>query len=148
MIREAKLMDMNALLNVMFTYYAEANMQECDWDNDVVIRNLYAGINSPDIIVLVKEVGGEIVGFAYAEISSPLFSTDLILDCQVLYLLPAYRKGMAGVSMIKRLKGYAKASGAKYISLGNNSGVNEKRVGALYQKLGLTPYGNYYRGIV
>lgn len=145
MIREAVLTDNSRLVELLEKYWEEADCKKLSFDSSTAYATFYNGIidESRDVSVLVEN--NSIVGFTHSFITNTGFSKDLILECDILYVLPEYRIGHNGIKLIKNLTKLAKRSGAKYVYLGVASGIHTDRTSLLYQKLGYVEIGKDFR---
>ena len=101
-------------------------------------------ISSPECDCAVSVHGNEIRGCTISALVTPIYSYDTILECRGVYVDKKHRAGMAGVSLLKRLKKQAVDMGASGISLGASSGIAQQRTERLYKKLGYVRNGSDY----
>lgn len=145
MIRPAKLSDLPQLMSLCRLYYCEGNAPRLEMDEEKLRRGLYHAIISDDMDMSVLEKDGDVIGYTHSYITDTLFSYDVVIDTDLLYLHPDHRKGHNGAKLIKNLKKIAKKKGAKYVYLGITSEIQEQRTAQLYGKLGYRRIGQDFR---
>lgn len=145
MIREATLRDLPEIQNLCHMYYCETIVQRLEYSEEKMRNSLYNAIIEEDRDLSVLVVDDKIVGYTHANITDTLFSYDTVVDCDLLYVHPEYRKGNNGVKLIRNLTKIGKKHDAKYVYLGISSKINEERTVKLYNKLGYKQIGYDFR---
>lgn len=145
MIRKATLTDISELLNLSYNYYLEGNVKKLKFDNDVCVQSLYRGIMEDDKDISCLVIDNKIVGFTSSHITNTLYSKDKIVECEILYVSPEYRKGSNGIKLIQNQTKLAKKAKAKYVYLGITSEIHTDRTIRLYENLGYKEIGKDFR---
>jgi len=84
----------------------------------------------------VAEERGKLIGMMSGLLSTQLFCDEVFATDLALYVIPEDRGRSVGVRLIKAFERWAKESGAKEISLGISTDVEQERTAAIYEKLG------------
>lgn len=143
-MREANLNDITKLVALFEEYYKESPMG-LEYSKEKTINSFYNAIINRSCIISVLENGDDVVGMSIAQIEQPFYSCDSVLDVYAIYVHPKYRKGSAGVQLIKNLKKVAKENECSWIYLGVASGIQTERTKLLYKKLGYVEIGSDFR---
>lgn len=145
MIREAKIQDISTLVVLLEEYYEEGNAARLPFEADKLSNNLYSAIIDDEKNVTVLEKKGETIGITISCLVNPLFSSQKVVECQVLFVKKQHRQGNNGVVLIKALSRWAKQEKSPYVYLGIASEINTDRTVALYKALGYKPIGQDFR---
>lgn len=138
--------DCRDLSFLILQYWQEAPLATKSLDSILVADRVRQFIREPNMLALVAERDGKIIGVMGACICEhQLWSRELAaLDC-ILYLLPEERGGWAAPKMIREYQRWAKANGAKYAYLSVASGIKSNQSAGLYGAMGFHFVGYQYR---
>jgi N-acetylglutamate synthase-like GNAT family acetyltransferase len=145
MIREARLKEIPRLVELLKKYWEEADCKKLTFDVIACHSTFYSGIIDDEKDLSVLEIEDEIVGFTHSHIATTGFSSDKILECDLLYVLPEYRVGSNGLGLIRNLSKLGRLHKVKYVYLGVASGIHTEKTSRLYQKLGYKEIGKDFR---
>ncbi|AIT13702.1 acetyltransferase [Salmonella phage BP12B] len=149
MIRQACFLDIPEIINLGNRYVEEevkvVKHHSATWDADQSAHHLCASLTSKDLFLWVAVEDGVIIGFLWAavHIMAP-WSPALVASDLLFYIIPEKRGSLAGVRLLKAYKSWAKERGCIEARLSIASGINEERVGRMYNRLGFTPFGTVY----
>lgn len=150
MIRPASFLDIPLIINLGNRYVEEEvkaiGHHSAVWDADVSAQNLCQSMHLPDGFLWVAVVDGEVVGFLWAA-CHPLAPWDLtkVASDFLFYIVPEHRGSMLGWRLLRQYKVWAKERGCSEARLSLASGINEERMGRLYDKLGFASFGTVFR---
>lgn len=147
-IRDATEKDIGPILIWGETMWNESQFVKYDYDYGHVALTVKDLIKDEDGICFVAVSNGVPVGGFLGKIGHHFFGKCRYAFDLALYVAPEFRKGSLGVRLLKEYIAQAKELGADEITIGNSTGIDEGRVGRLYEALGFTKYGYNYRASV
>lgn len=149
MIRPASFLDIPEIINLGNRYVEEevkvVAHHSAEWNAEQSAHHLCASLNKKDIFLWVAVDEAQIVGYLWAGIHMLAPWTQVPVASDILfYIVPEKRGTLLGMRLIKAYKEWAKESGCHEVRLSIASGINEKRVGRMYGRLGFEPFGTVY----
>lgn len=144
MIRPARLEDMDAFVHLGAMMHAESRYARLTYAPELVAMTASKLIMSPQGLLVLAEVDNEIVGFAKAGISEQWFSYDLIAFEYAIYVVPEKRGSMIGARLVQAYKHWARDQGAKLITMGVTTGINDAGIGSMYERMGFPLVGTVH----
>lgn len=138
---------MPALIALARAMHAESRYRDIKFSNDRM-RQSYGLMFDNKAFILVYERDGKVVGVFAGDVS-PLYFSEEIFACDYgLFILPAYRGGLAASHMVKRFKKWAlEDRGARFVDIGVSTQVNTESTGGMYERLGLLKAGDLYSSL-
>lgn len=149
MIRQACFLDIPAIINLGCRYVEEevrpVAHHSAAWDAELSACGLIDAYSSPEQFLYVAVVDGELVGFLWA-VSHQLapWNPARVASDYLFYIVPERRGTMLGVRLIKAYTAWAKSISCVEARLSIASGINEEKMGKLYQRLGYSPFGTVF----
>lgn len=149
MIRPACFTDIMAILKLGHRYIEEevkaVKHHSGVWDAGSCAHHLVQAQQSSDSFLWVAIKEREVVGFLWgaAHAMAP-WNPTLVASDVVFYITPECRGTLLGRSLLKEYKRWALARGCSEVRLSIGSGINEERVGQMYEHLGFHRFGTVY----
>ena len=100
--------------------------------------------NRQNMIVLVAEHEGKLLGFLRGQVGEFLFSRDVCATVITLFMRPEVRGGMTAARLLRSFAAWARNRGAIEVLVSVTSGVDIGRSDAFFQRLGLRQAGGNY----
>lgn len=144
-VRNARAGDADALIALGRAMRAECLTRFPEVDGGRVRAWLAAAERAPDrLLAAVAEEGGEPVGFVTAVVGEWSFSDERRAACDLLYVRPRSRGGVAAASLVGAFADWAVRNGARTLVMGTTTGVAPERTGRLFERLGFDPVGTLH----
>ena len=141
-IRGAIIEDLPDVMILADMMFHESRYSEVmDFDADKVAGLLTSLIAGRDGVLLVAEIGGEVVGLAAGWIAEATFSRALIFGEFGIYVHPEHRGGMTGPRLVKAWRDWGHKAGAVEGVAGITTGVHNDTTARLYEACGGKPIG-------
>jgi N-acetylglutamate synthase-like GNAT family acetyltransferase len=137
--------DLPGMLSLIKEMHAETSFRTLSFNEAKTATEILSCILSPNMLVVVAEDRGQIVGIVAAYLDSPIFSDDLVVYDHVWFVGQAARGSMVGPRLLKLVSEWARLCGAKAVFVTLGSDVSQERVGKLVERLGYSRLGGYYR---
>ena len=130
-------------------WFLEKYHKEVGWDHftinyDKTYNQVISSITNEDEQVLVAKEGDQIIGVAWSLCMKPFFSDDLMIENLLVYVDKDKRGGMAGPRLMRHIKKWGKARGAKAVKIGTISEINTARTKGLFRKMGYREVGSHF----
>lgn len=136
-IRSATILDTPALVELGRLMHAESpRFRRFDFDGEKIAQLAVMLIQSPDGILLVAEVDGELVGMYAGFVSEHFFGHDRFATDYVAFVAPAHRGGTVFIRLLAEFERQAAARGAKEVFPGVSTEVRADRTATLYERRG------------
>ena len=147
MIRKANVFDANELTKMWDSMYDEVITRPSfrkEFDNlTALFMNMVARIESPEWAVIVSEENGVIEGFTMGRIKYPQYNhCHVILECEVIYVKPAYRCKGVHKELLKEGKRWGEDNNATQFEF---AGPYDEILMRFWNKLGYEPVYVVYR---
>lgn len=94
--------------------------------------------------MFIAEYDGQITGMMIGMVTEHFFGYDLMAMDFVFYVDQDHRGGTIGLRLIKKFEAWAKALGARVITLGISTEIEAKRTGELYRRFGYRDAGEIF----
>lgn len=149
--REAALEDapVVALLGRQFFDAARLPLMLGDYSADAVMSLVERTTQSEDLVTVVAEEGGQIVGFAAGVVYPSIFNPSVLVGQELFWWVePEHRRGGVGARLMAALESWAKARGAKAFTMLSMHDLDGEAVGALYQRAGYRPLERTYWKVI
>lgn len=143
-IRQLTPQDIPSVISLGGRMHEESQFGALTYAPEKVAKKCARSVSDPDMLALVAEKDGEIVGMFGAYVTPYEFGDERIAQDILVYVAPEHRGGMAFVRMIKAYVFWAKEKSAALVFLAQTTGVNQDLVANLYQRLGFTPVGGQF----
>lgn len=143
MIRPATPSDIPDLLALGRRMHAESWYAYLPFDDDKIATVLQSTMAHG--FVAVSETDGTIHGGMVGAISAFWFCRELMAHDLALFVEPGKRGGIAAARLVQHFIAWAKAAGAREISLGVSTGVMVRETGELFEAMGLRHVGGIYK---
>jgi N-acetylglutamate synthase-like GNAT family acetyltransferase len=137
--------DLPALLALSKEMHAETSFQALSFSDSKTATEILSAILNPNMLFVVAEDRGTIIGMIAAYLDRPYFSEDLVVYDHVWYVGKEGRGSMVGPRLLKCVSEWARLCGAKAVFVTLGSDVSQERVGKLVERLGYSRLGGYYR---
>ena len=113
---------------------------DVDWDKYVAMEEV--GV----VKMLTVRSDGCLIGYYIAFVTfHPHYKQTLFADCDIMFLLPSYRKGFVGYKLIKKSEEYLFSLGVKINILSTKANKNLRK---LTERLGYKPLDiKYYKEV-
>jgi GNAT superfamily N-acetyltransferase len=144
-VRHARAGDADALIALGRAMREECLARFPEIDAECVRDWLSAAERRPaQLLVAVAEEGGEPVGFVTAVVGDWAFSRERRAACDLLYVRPSSRGGVAASALVGAFADWATRNGARTLVMGTTTGVAPERTGRLFERLGFAPVGTLH----
>lgn len=148
-IRSACFLDIPEIINLGCRYVEEevkpVAHHSAVWDANVSACGLIEAYSRPDQFLHVAVQDGVIVGFLWAATHGLApWNPTMVASDFLFYVVPEARGTMAGYRLIKAYKAWATELGCAEVRLSIASGINEVRVGRMFEKLGFSRFGTVF----
>ena len=138
-LREVVSHDSSAIVELLRMLRCESPEYEYVDDDPVFVdANLYHMLLHKMMVGVVAETENGIVGFMIGFVAAPWYSRRKEAMEQLLYVDPAYRGGSVAMRLIREFEDVCRDYGAKVLSVGASTGMNEDRTVRLYERMGYT----------
>lgn len=85
---------------------------------------------------LAAVTGETVIGALAGYVTEYVFCSELVASDQIVYVVPRSRGSLAAVRLIEAFRRWASDRGAREIVLGITTGVDTRRTGELFERLG------------
>lgn len=137
--------DLPAIVALAEEMHAETSFRTLSFSKSKAAAEVLSCILNPDMLVLVGEKDGRILGMIAAYLDKPYFSEDLVVYDHIWYVGKEGRGSMVGPRLLKHVAEWARLCRAKAVFVTLGSDVSQERVGKLVERLGYSRLGGYYR---
>ena len=144
-IRTAIPADAPALCELLHRMWAETDYRELPWDGAKAQATLALWIRHDDVLMLVAERGGKLVGIFGGHIDDWFFSPATTAADIVVYVAPEARASTACAQLVDAFKDWALERNASEIVIATTSGYEHERFGRFLERKGFKPGGAIYR---
>jgi GNAT superfamily N-acetyltransferase len=129
--------DRNQLLNLCRQMHAESRYAFLPFDVAKVnlVLDLYMQ-EKRQRCALAAVIGDRVVGAVAGYVTEYAFCSELVASDQIVYVIPRSRGTLAAVRLIEAFRVWARDQGARELVLGITTGVDARRTGELFEKLG------------
>lgn len=140
-VRVAQVDDIPSLEPLMAMHHAETTkkMPYLPYDREVCMESMLGVLTNDGYLVLVAEVGSEIVGYFWLVALHPHYNSTIYVAEQFLFIHPTYRvAGRVFNALLREAKKASKSIGATFIQVGTLGGVErqERAYAKRFHKLG------------
>lgn len=148
-IRPACFLDIPEIINLGRRYVEEevskVGYHSASWDATMSACGLIEAYSKADQFLYVAVRDGAIVGFLWAasHFLAP-WNPALVASDYLFYVVPEVRASLTGMRLIKAYQAWAKELGCVEVRLSIASGINQDRVGRMYERLGFSSFGSVY----
>lgn len=139
MIRLATSKDIDRIAELGRELHQSSEFKNLNFDIDKV-KNI---LHNENVLMLVAEISGEVIGYFCGVVTDTFFGNDLIAYDVSVFITPKHR-GWAAVELIKHYRAWAEELGCKQINLGISTGTNE-RISRFYELMGFPRVGFQHR---
>jgi GNAT superfamily N-acetyltransferase len=108
-------------------------------DLDAFAGILPALLGRDDVLVLVAELDGVVVGYLLAALHPTFFANGPVAGVEEVMVAPAHRRSGVGAALMAQAAKWADARGAAYLSLAS------RRAGDFYLALGYEDSATFYK---
>ena len=144
-IRWATPDDLQAVMSMSRAIHSESPWySQFPFDDAYAERQYFRRINGGDRFSFIAFYDGVPAGFLLGYFSWHLTAPLVNATEELLYVLPEYRGKRVGVRLLREMERWAKAHGAKFLKIGNSTGITPERTARLYQHVGFTLYSNMF----
>jgi len=137
--------DLPAIVALAEEMHAETSFRSLSFSKSKAAAEVLSCILNPNMLVLVGEKDGRILGLIAAYLDKPYFSEDLVVYDHIWYVGKEGRGSMVGPRLLKHVAEWARLCRAKAVFVTLGSDVSQERVGKLVERLGYSRLGGYYR---
>lgn len=143
MIRKGKFSDINQIIEVCKEAALKSVSNHVPIHDDVLKKSLQIIIHSPEHCCFVTEIDGKIEGVMLG-VSNPLWYSKKKTANDLFVYTTEKGKG-SGAYLMRRFISWAKKQpGVEEIMLGTNSGIDQDRTKALYERMGAKKIGDSF----
>lgn len=123
------------------------NYAELDLDRKKLYTTLVSRVNDPHFFlnILVNDED-EILGALCAEISAPIFSSQLLAYDHIIYMNPGFVNIRGLITLINAYKSWAQDMGAVRWRLSTTTGFETAKFTKLCQRIGMAKIGEDFEG--
>lgn len=136
--------DVPGLLSLCREMHGESSNRTLAFDEPKMIRMFWEIMGTPLKLAAVAREEDAVIGALLAWSGPMYFTSDIVADEFLFFVTKQRRGSMAAVKLIRFYKDWAVRVGAKKIFLSAKSGVQNERVGRLYERLGFESHGLTY----
>lgn len=144
-VRDAGLDDLGVLLDLGRAMRAEVTTPFPLIEPERVARQLEMTVANRNIFLCGIAEDREPVGLITAVFGDWAFSTQRRALCDMLYVRQDKRGLVAAMLMLDHLKLWAAECGARSVFVGTSTGIDPKRTGRFFEKMGFSFFGTMYR---
>lgn len=149
MIRQASFLDIPAIINLGSRYVEEevkvVAHHTAMWDANESANHLCQALTRDDLFLHVATSDGEVVGFLWACTHSLApWNPAMVASDFLFYVVPEKRGTMLGYRLVKAYRDWAQSMSCVETRLSIASGINEERVGRMFERLGFERFGTVY----
>lgn len=137
--------DIPGIMALAREMHAETSFRKLSFSAPKAATEVLSCILNPNMLVLVGEKDGKILGIIAAYLDTPYFSDDLVVYDHIWYVGKEGRGSMVGPRLLKHVAEWARLCRAKAVFVTLGSDVSQERVGKLVERLGYSRLGGYYR---
>jgi GNAT superfamily N-acetyltransferase len=146
MIRPARQDDLPQLLELGRRMHQESVYRDFEFCERRLTSYLAMVLDTPGRYCLhVAEREGRIVGFLAGYLEPFLFGRETVAHDTAFFVDRSQRGTTTAKRLIDAFRGWARERGARELCLGVSSGIEPERVGAFYERLGLSRAGAIYK---
>tara|TARA_R100001163_G_C4943478_1_gene114266 strand:- start:176 stop:631 length:456 start_codon:yes stop_codon:yes gene_type:complete len=113
-------------------------------DPSHIINVLTLMLESPEFFSQGSISDHRLVGVMLGAVQPEMWTQARVGVDIIWYVAPEARGGPAGLKLIRQFEKWCKSKGAEYIQMEVKAGIDNDRVGELYQRLGYQPAGGAY----
>jgi len=144
-VREMRPEDVGVCTVLGMQLHQEGYFSDLDFDKNKMF-SVWQQIEQDNFCGFVAvDKNGDIAGLFVGLVCEHWFGKDLLASDLTLYVTPFYRGTSAAMRLLKAYEKWAKAKGAKVISLGVSTGITAERTGKFYERMGFNDVGKFYR---
>jgi hypothetical protein len=137
--------DLPGIMALASEMHSETSFRVFSFDAGKAASEVLSCILNPDMLVVVAEDRGKILGIIAAYLQKPYFSEDLAVYDHIWYVGEEGRGSLVGPRLLKLVAEWARLCRAKAVFVTLGSDVSQDRVGKLVERLGYSRLGGYYR---
>lgn len=147
LVRPATLDDLPPLIAMGSAMHAESGFQHLKFNAKKTADYLVQALMGRHGLALFVAIDGDSrpVGAALVHAGAHWCSHDVVASDYAVYVMPEARQHGVAKALIDAYVVWAKAQGARHISIGSTTGVNTDQAGRLYQRMGFEYVGPVYR---
>jgi GNAT superfamily N-acetyltransferase len=143
-VRAARMADIPTIVEVGRAMVAESRYRGMEFAPDKVTAAMEAIVMGPAGAGFIAEHDGQIIGGAFAFLTSPWFSREPIACDLAVFVAPEHRRNGVAVQLVQAILWWAKQIGVHHVDLSISTGVEAEATGRLYEKLGGSFVGGIY----
>ncbi len=147
-IREAKPADLIQLVDIAAQYFEEASRWHgIPFEPTRSVTNALIALDDPNQKIVIAKKEDMIVGMYWAFVSPMIWSSALVCQDRLIYVLPEHRNYTTAKGLLLFVEDWAKRRGAIGFHAGANSGIREDRAAFIfYRRNKFYPVGaNFYK---
>lgn len=143
--RRAAPEDLPQLMALAKEMHSETSFRALSFSESKAAAEIMTSILNQNMLVVVAEDRGQILGLVAAFLDKPYFSEDLVVYDHIWFVGKHGRGSAVGPRLLKHLSEWGRLCGAKAVFVTLGSDVKQDRVGKLVERLGYARLGGYYR---
>jgi GNAT superfamily N-acetyltransferase len=144
-IRKATQADRTQTVALGRTLHAEGAYAFLPFDEAFATALFEAHTGDPESACLwVGEQDNTLTGFLAGRVDPYVFCREYVAHDTLFYVAPMHRGSGVAQALVVAFRDYARRRGARELCLSVSSGVRARRVGRLYERLGLDFVGGNY----
>jgi len=130
-------------LSLAKSYIRElARWTSFDFSFSKLSSNIVEAIDDPNQLIVAAYYQGDLIGFIWCYVWSPVWTYDGVCSDIVMYVSPEHRGMNTGKGLIELMLRWAELKEAKYVQVGANSGIhNDMPARTLYKSKGFKESG-------
>jgi len=141
-VRAATLADLPRLALLGERMHAESpRFRRLRFNADRLAALLARAVDHPEMLLLVGELGGEVVGGFLGIVSQHWCSDDAVATDLALFVDTERRGGILAPRLLREYVRWAQARGAVLITAGVTTGIQTEMAERLYEAIGMTRCG-------
>ncbi len=141
--------DSEWILQISKDHHKESDWSEVEYSEDKVLNYINTALKDPNYFSIVVEEGDKKIGFMAGRILEYPFSKQTFARELDLYVIPAHRKKMTGIFMMKKFLEWAKIKGAREARFEPRlSDGAISKFDAMAKRIGMEHFANAYRRIL
>ena len=144
-VRPAGHLDVPAIVELGRAFFAVSDMEAlAAFDSGSFATSLHGMIENDDAILLVAEIGGEVVGMAGAMVFKAYWNSAIKVGQETFWWVQPEHRGEAGPVLLHTLEGEAAERGARTFLMVSLEALRPDAVGKLYERRGYAPLERSY----
>lgn len=143
-VRPFEMLDYEQTLMLARMMHEESTFSIHPFNEQAVQQLADACVSNPDMVALLAERDGEIVGFIVGFALEHFFSDARFASDLALYVHPAHRGSTAAIRLMANFEAWSRSRNCVELRMGAATGITPEKTDRFYQGLGYSITGTQY----